>query len=70
MQRKYAVPRRVSLIFACTQVSHNPGAAPSLRHGMSGDRSAMPLSCGTGTVGTGTGTGTGIGTRTVGAGGP
>ena len=31
------------------QVSHNPGAAPSLRHPLSGDRSAMPLSCGTGT---------------------
>jgi len=63
VQRKYAVPRRVSLTFACTHVSHNPGAAPSLRHSLSGDRSAMPLSCGTDT-------GTGTGTRTVGAGGP
>jgi len=64
VQRKYAVPRRVSLTFACTQVSHNPGAAPSLRHSLSGDRSAMPPSC------TGTGTGTDAGTGTGGACGP
>jgi hypothetical protein len=34
------------LSFACTQVPHSPGAAPSFRRALSDDWSAMPPSCG------------------------
>ena len=39
------MPRWVSLSFACTHVSHSPGAAPSFRHAVSPDRSATSPFC-------------------------